>query len=127
MISDKLFGGHRSPVALGLYLMIAIVCTAASVLMIAGLMQPTAAGIMVAIVDNPGASDYARKQWPSPVKPGKFSPRHLMPELDAMGKQGWELVSLQPVVITSDAAIVVVGSEPKISNSYLVALKRQIR
>jgi OPA family glycerol-3-phosphate transporter-like MFS transporter len=48
VVSDKVFRGHRSPVAMGLYLMVAAVCAVASVLMWAGLMQPTPAGIFLA-------------------------------------------------------------------------------
>ncbi len=48
VVSDKVFGGHRSPVAMGLYFMIAIVCAAAAVTMWSGLMQPTATGVFLA-------------------------------------------------------------------------------
>jgi len=48
VISDKVFSGHRSPVALGLYVMIGIVCAVSSILMLSGLMAPTGSGIMVA-------------------------------------------------------------------------------
>jgi OPA family glycerol-3-phosphate transporter-like MFS transporter len=48
VISDKVFGGRRSPVALGLYVMIGAVCAVSSILMLTGLMAPTASGIMVA-------------------------------------------------------------------------------
>ena len=48
VISDKVFGGHRSPVALGLYLMIGVVCAVASILMFSGLMSPTPSGILIA-------------------------------------------------------------------------------
>jgi OPA family glycerol-3-phosphate transporter-like MFS transporter len=48
VISDKIFQGRRSPVALALYLMVALVCAVASVLMWAGLMLPTSSGIFLA-------------------------------------------------------------------------------
>jgi OPA family glycerol-3-phosphate transporter-like MFS transporter len=48
VISDKMFAGRRSPVALGLYLMVAVVCAAASILMWIGLMPPNASGVFMA-------------------------------------------------------------------------------
>src|SRR5205085_6200479 len=47
VVSDKVFHGHRSPVAMGLYFMLAIVCAAAAILMWSGLMTPTASGIFL--------------------------------------------------------------------------------
>lgn len=48
VVSDKVFRGRRSPVAMGLYLMVAVVCAGASVLMWTGMMLPTTSGILLA-------------------------------------------------------------------------------
>lgn len=48
VISDKLFRGRRSPVALGLYGLLALVLGLASLAMWSGLMEPTKAGILLA-------------------------------------------------------------------------------
>jgi OPA family glycerol-3-phosphate transporter-like MFS transporter len=47
VVSDKVFHGHRSPVAMGLYFMTALGCATASILLFLGLMQPTAPGIVI--------------------------------------------------------------------------------
>ncbi len=45
VVSDKVFNGHRSPVAMGLYFMTAIVCAIAAITVLAGLIQPSGLGI----------------------------------------------------------------------------------
>jgi MFS transporter, OPA family, glycerol-3-phosphate transporter len=45
VVSDKVFHGRRSPVAMGLYFMTAIVCAIAAVTLLAGLIQPNGLGI----------------------------------------------------------------------------------
>jgi OPA family glycerol-3-phosphate transporter-like MFS transporter len=50
VVSDKVFHGHRSPVAMGLYFMTAIVCAIAAITMLMGLMQPTDLGIVLSCV-----------------------------------------------------------------------------
>jgi OPA family glycerol-3-phosphate transporter-like MFS transporter len=47
VISDKMFRGRRSPVAMGLYFMLAVVCAVASVLMWMGAMPSNASGIFM--------------------------------------------------------------------------------
>lgn len=45
VVSDKVFDGRRSPVAMGLYFMTAIVCAIAALTLLAGLIQPNSLGI----------------------------------------------------------------------------------
>ena len=47
VVSDKIFRGHRSPVAMGLYIIVAIVCLSGSITMWAGLLHPNAMGIFL--------------------------------------------------------------------------------
>lgn len=47
VVSDKVFDGRRSPVAMGLYFMTAIVCAIAAITQLAGLIQPNGLGIML--------------------------------------------------------------------------------
>lgn len=47
VVSDKVFHGHRSPVAMWLYFMVAVICALASVFMLAGLLAPGGAGIFL--------------------------------------------------------------------------------
>jgi OPA family glycerol-3-phosphate transporter-like MFS transporter len=48
IVSDKLFRGHRSPVAMGLYFLLSLVLVFASVATWAGLMGPSESGIFLA-------------------------------------------------------------------------------
>ena len=48
VVSDKLFGGHRSPVAVRLYAFLTLVVALASVVMWSGLMGPSKAGVFLA-------------------------------------------------------------------------------
>jgi OPA family glycerol-3-phosphate transporter-like MFS transporter len=48
VVSDKLFGGHRSPVALRLYSVLTLVVALASVVMWSGLMGPKQGGVFLA-------------------------------------------------------------------------------
>jgi sugar phosphate permease len=45
--SDKLFGGHRSPVAMGLYFLLSLVLAMAAVVMWSGVVGPSKAGIFI--------------------------------------------------------------------------------
>jgi OPA family glycerol-3-phosphate transporter-like MFS transporter len=47
VVSDKLFGGHRSPVAMGLYFLLSLVLALAAVVMWSGVVGPTKVGIFI--------------------------------------------------------------------------------
>src|SRR5439155_24107722 len=47
IVSDKLFAGHRSPVAMGLYFLLSLVLALAAVVMWSGMVGPTKAGIFL--------------------------------------------------------------------------------
>jgi OPA family glycerol-3-phosphate transporter-like MFS transporter len=47
IVSDKLFGGHRSPVAMGLYFLLSLVLGLAAVVMWSGMVGPTKAGVFI--------------------------------------------------------------------------------
>jgi OPA family glycerol-3-phosphate transporter-like MFS transporter len=47
IVSDKLFGGHRSPVAMGLYFLLSLVLALAAVVMWSGVVGPSKTGIFI--------------------------------------------------------------------------------
>ena len=47
IVSDKLFGGHRSPVAMGLYFLLSLVLGLAAVVMWSGMVGPTKTGVFI--------------------------------------------------------------------------------
>ncbi|MDW8308726.1 MAG: MFS transporter [Verrucomicrobiales bacterium] len=52
MVSDKVFGGHRSPVAMGLYFLLSGVLTAAALVMWSGVVGPTDTGIFLGCLSS---------------------------------------------------------------------------
>lgn len=55
----------------------------------------------------------------------KYAPQALMPELDALGNEGWELVHMQPVYVGSNADVLMHGMNERLrSNVYFCVFKR---
>ena len=78
-------------------------------------------------VENPGAVEHFLIQWPG-SKPKKYEPELMIPELNALGNQGWELVHMQPIGAVGknrDVGFVAGEAVPRWSNSYFCVFKRQ--
>jgi hypothetical protein len=56
----------------------------------------------------------------------KYAPESLMPQLDALGNEGWELVHMQPVYVGKNADVLVhfSGVDRAWSNAYFCVFKR---
>ena len=55
----------------------------------------------------------------------KYAPQALMPELDALGNEGWELVHMQPVYVGANSDVLIHSlSERMWSNVYFCVFKR---
>jgi hypothetical protein len=83
---------------------------------------------MYANVENENALDHFLIQWPG-EKPRKYEPETMIPELNALGKQGWELVHMQPIGAVGknrDVGFVAGEAMPRWSNSYFCVFKRRI-
>lgn len=50
-----------------------------------------------ACIRNPGVREFVAQRWPD-WDPPQYSPELIMPQLNETGAEGWELVSIQPVV-----------------------------
>jgi hypothetical protein len=73
--------------------------------------------------------DYRQLRWASSPGGGlaRYSPLALIPELDELGRAGWELLSIQPV-IAGDNEDIFIGSRNSSgswTNAYLCAFKRR--
>jgi len=82
---------------------------------------------MFASSDNEGALEYYLVQWPG-EKPEKYDPETMVPELNELGAQGWELVHMQPVGAVGnnrDVGFVAGEITPRWSNSYFCVFKRE--
>jgi hypothetical protein len=71
------------------------------------------------------------KEWlkaskPKVKNPPVFSPEAMIPELNALGTQGWELVSMTPVAgVGKRGDVRFTGEEPRWSNTYFCVFKRR--
>jgi hypothetical protein len=81
---------------------------------------------LFANADNDGAMEYYLRNWPG-EKPKKYAPETMIPELNELGGQGWELVHMQPiggVGKNRDVGFVAGEAMPRWSNSYFCVFKR---
>ncbi len=57
----------------------------------------------------------------------KYAPQALMPELNALGNEGWELVHMQPVYAGANADVLIHGMNERLwSNTYFCVFKRPV-
>ncbi len=70
---------------------------------------------------------FLQQMWPGERFP-KYAAQSLMPQLDYYGQQGWELVSIQPVIEGSNGDILITdrteGLAGRWTNTYLCVFKR---
>ncbi len=53
---------------------------------------------LLAHIDNRGAKELLQQKWPK-WQPRTYSPQTMIPELNELGEQGWEVVHMEPVNI----------------------------
>jgi hypothetical protein len=80
-------------------------------------------------IENPGAREYLKKKAPN-WNPPKFTPQTMIPDLNAYGEKGWELVHMEPVAEVGNNGDVafVHGAEVTVrtwSNVYFCVFKRR--
>ena len=74
---------------------------------------------MYANTENEGAMEYYFDTFPG-NKPKKYAPETMIPEMDELGRQGWELVHMQPVGAVGknrDVGFIAGEGMPRWSNS----------
>jgi hypothetical protein len=79
-------------------------------------------------IDNDGAREYIKERWPQWKGIQKYSPETIIPELDNFGREGWELVNMEPVIVGGNHDIAFlsgVGAPAQWSNIYFCAFKRK--
>jgi hypothetical protein len=82
--------------------------------------------VLNASIETPGAREYVSKRWPKWTGLRACSPETLSPELNAYGKDGWELVKLDPVGFTGSMEVEFPGQSRQITNSYLCVFRRRV-
>jgi hypothetical protein len=82
-----------------------------------------------ASIENEGAREYLQGAWPG-WQPAKYSPETMIPELNAYGDKGWELVHMEPVGAAGknrDVGFIAGEAIPRWSNVYFCVFKRKKR
>ncbi len=64
--------------------------------------------ILSAQAHDPETRAYLQKIWPG-WEPPRHAPQALIPKLNDMGAEGWELVSMEPVYLDEDASVLIHG------------------
>lgn len=76
--------------------------------------------VLAADISNDGAQATIGDLFPG-RQPPKHTPETLMPLLNEFGEDGWELVSLEPIVMVEDHRVTTSGR----TNLYLAVFKRR--
>jgi hypothetical protein len=71
--------------------------------------------------------DYLKERFPDKKNLPKYTPESMMPELDKLGDEGWELVHMEPVAKVGGNGDILFEGAPKWSNHYFCVFKRQKR
>jgi hypothetical protein len=78
--------------------------------------------------DAHDAETYLKVTYPD-WDPPKYAPQALVPDLNRLGSEGWELVHLQPEVIGKNLDVLKFGSEQDgrmWTNAYFCVFKRRV-
>jgi hypothetical protein len=82
--------------------------------------------IVWADAEDPQAKAQLGSAWPDGRAP-KYSPMALVPELNAHGAQGWELVHMEPVYLGKHHDVLLDGDlSNKWTHAYFCAFKRRL-
>ena len=73
---------------------------------------------------SPGVLDFLKRYRPDWKKIPEHTPEAMMPELDALGAQGWELVHMEPVGRVGKKADILFGGGDW-SSTYFCVFKRR--
>jgi hypothetical protein len=79
----------------------------------------------VLIADAAEQADFLASRWPDTTFP-RYAVQALIPQLNALGAQGWEPVSIHPVVVGINGDLVMPGYQAGYSRQYLCVFKRRL-
>jgi hypothetical protein len=69
--------------------------------------------------------EFLKNRFPDLKKPMRFAPESMMPELDALGRDGWELVHMEPVADVGKKGDVLFDGGRNWSNVFFCVFKRR--
>ncbi len=77
-------------------------------------------------VKSEGAQAFLKQYRPNWKNPPRFTPEAMMPELDDLGNQGWELVHMEPVAeVGRNGDVFFAGDTGMWSSTYFCVFKRR--
>jgi hypothetical protein len=77
-------------------------------------------------IKNPGVKEFFQQYRPNWKNPPQYTPETMMPELDELGNQGWELVHMEPVARAGKKGdVLFTGGSGEWSNTYFCVFKRR--
>ncbi len=76
-------------------------------------------------VKSQGVAEFFKSYRPNWKNPPQYTPEAMMPELDDLGNQGWELVHMEPVARVGRKGDVLFTGSGEWSNTYFCVLKRR--
>ena len=69
--------------------------------------------------------EYLKQNFPGLKRPQRFMVEAIMPEINAYGEEGWELVHMEPVGRVAKNGRVLIGVSWRWSNVYFCVFKRR--
>lgn len=72
-----------------------------------------------------GIKSYLQQRVPDLKKPPRYMPESMMPKLNELGAQGWELVHMEPVAGVGKKRDVLFDGGHQWSNVYFCVFKRR--
>jgi hypothetical protein len=72
-----------------------------------------------------GSKAFLKQYRPNWKNPPPYTPEAMMPELDSLGDQGWELVHMEPVARVGKKGDIRFGGGGEWSNAYFCVFKRR--
>ncbi len=82
--------------------------------------------LLYANLESQGVKEFMQKSFPDWKKPPKYTPETLIPRLDRLGRQGWELVHMQPIAVVDDDLILHPGEYGQKSCVYFAVFNRRL-
>lgn len=70
--------------------------------------------------------EYLKERLPGLKRPKRFMVESVMPELNRLGEEGWELVHMEPVPHLGGKGDVLFGAAYRWSNVYFCVFKRRV-
>jgi hypothetical protein len=75
-------------------------------------------------IKNKETQSFLKQRFPGRRKMPKFTPEAMMPELDKLGEEGWELIHMEPVARVGGKGDILFPAGPRWTNHYFCVFKR---